>query len=447
MSPATPGRSARLQPVTVLRPGNAGIQPGTPRRPGSVGLQPGSPPRLPASRIRRRIPSAAGRPTLLAPTSPERRNRRTSRCFAPGPPRGTRGPAEAAPGGSFVLRPGAIGLALLVNLFPLPGLARSLAGQGSPPPEIATRAQVVSEPVEVGAVFEVEVEVRHGSGFEAAPVLEETLGDFRVFGAAPAAREEGPPSAVGDGRETSRFRIRLGALVLPGDHQVPKIPVGLRSPAGELSLVETDPVPVRVVSSLPPDAGEASAEIHDIRGPFSFTVPPRWGAIAAAAALVALLAAAGWWFFRRRRARPERVVPLPPPALEAEAALAGLLRSRLLEAGNVVLFYERLAGIMKRYAGRRFRTRWSDRTTAEILADLNGPAGVAHAGALPLLAEVLGEADLAKFSEQSFRPEAARSCFREAGVFLDRTRPPLDEEEDDKEMTEEPGPRFPGEGG
>ena len=96
----------------------------------------------------------------------------------------------------------------------------------------------------------------------------------------------------------------------------------------------------------------------------------------------------------------------------------------------MVDYYERLAGIMKRYAGRRFETPWSERTTGEVLRDLRLRAAPEHREALTLLVSILGEADLAKFSERAFRPDAAQSRFREAGMFLDRTRPPLTAERD-----------------
>ena len=289
----------------------------------------------------------------------------------------------------------------------------------APAAETAALAEVVSEPVEVGAVFELEIVVEHPEGAEAAPVVEESLGDFRVMGAAPLEGDEDRPGE-------SRFRLRLGAFVLPGDHEIPGVPVGIRTADGELSLIETPPAPVRVVSALPPDAGEAGGDIHDIRGPFELSVPPRWGQIGLLAlALLAVVAAAAWWW-RRRGAREAPVVPLPPPAGEAEAALAQLARAGLLESGEVVAYYDRLAGIMKRYAGRRFESPWSERTTGEILRDLRDlevRAQPNHREALVLLAAILGEADLAKFSEQSFRPAAAEARFREAGMFLDRTRP------------------------
>ena len=91
---------------------------------------------------------------------------------------------------------------------------------------------------------------------------------------------------------------------------------------------------------------------------------------------------------------------------------------------------------MKRYAGRRFETPWSERTTGEIVRDLRVRAAPEHREALTLLASVLNEADLAKFSERAFRPDAAQSRFREAGVFLDRTRPPLTAEPDSGEGPE-----------
>ena len=293
------------------------------------------------------------------------------------------------------------------------------AGQPGPDPSTVRAtaeavAEVVAEPVEVGAVFELEVRVDHPAGAEAAPVLEDALGPFRVFAVAPVDSGEDAPGE-------SRFLIRLGAFVLPGDHEIPAVPVGLSLPGGELAMLETPPAPVRVVSSLPADA--EAGDIHDIRGPFEVRVPPRWGRLALVG-LALLAVVAGLWLWLRHRAR--RLEPAPPPvpaAVEAAAALARLRAAGLLETGHVTAFYERLAGIMKRYAGRRFATRWSERTTGEILSDLEARSEPDLAGSLPLLATVLSEADLAKFSEQSFRPDTAEARLDDAGRFLERTRP------------------------
>ena len=205
-------------------------------------------------------------------------------------------------------------------------------GQSGPAPVARALAEVVSEPVEVGSVFELEIVVEHPAGAEAAPVVEESLGGFRVMGAAPLEGDDDRPGE-------SRFRLQLGAFVLPGDHEIPGVPVGIRTADGELSLIETLPAPVRVVSSLPPDPEEAGGDIHDLRGPFELSVPPRWGQIGLLALGLAILLAAAYWLWRRRGAREAPVVPLPPPAAEAEAALAraGARRTARIGRGGRLL--------------------------------------------------------------------------------------------------------------
>ncbi len=283
--------------------------------------------------------------------------------------------------------------------------------------EARAAAEVAAEPVEVGGVFDLEVTVEVPEGAEAAPLFDAALGDFRVLGA--SSGERGPEQLPG----TLRFRLRLGAFVLPGDHEIPPVPIGIRTADGSLAEIQTPAVPVRVVSALPPGERDAASDIHDIRGPFPLEVSPRWRWIGFAALVLAALAAAAWFLVRRRMRRDAPAVPPAPPTAEAEAALARLSASGLLEAGDVVGFYARLAGIMKRYAGRRFETAWSERTTGEMLAELGARVPFDQSPALPLLAGLLTEADLAKFSDRPFREDAARSRFVEAGVFLDRTRP------------------------
>lgn len=302
-------------------------------------------------------------------------------------------------------------------------LGAALALPGTVPAQsrdVRAVAEVVAEPVEVGTVFELEVRVESAPGAEAAPVLEETLGPFRVFDAARSAEVD----TAADDPGVQRFRIRLGAFVLPGDHEIPPVPVGIRASDGELALIETPPTPLRVISSLPAEA--EAGDIHDIRGPFDVRIPPQWGRIALAALVLAALAGGIWFWLRRRTAASVPAPPPLPPAVEAEAALARLRSAGLLEAGEVAAFYEQLAGIMKRYAGRRFASRWSERTTGEILDDLAPRFGDDGAAPLPLLARVLNEADLAKFSDRPCRPDAAQARFADAGAFLARTRPAPD---------------------
>ncbi len=292
-------------------------------------------------------------------------------------------------------------------LFPGPLLFAALAAADEPP-GYRVDVRTPEGPVAVGEVFELEFGVEHPEEVTVAPPVLDGAGAFGVAGVTSEAES---------GRTV--LRLRLLALALPGEHEIPSLSLEAVGADGNRLAFDTPAVPVRVVSSLPPDAGE-EADIHDIRGPHPIRLPPRYGALALIAAGVLALAGLLVLLWRRRARRETPVPPLPAPEVEALSALERLAGAGLLEVGDVEGFHERLAGIMKRYAGRRFGTGWVERTTDEMLRDLRPRL---EGSALHELGKVLEQADRAKFSDAHLRPNAAADCLARARSFLDRTRP------------------------
>ena len=244
-----------------------------------------------------------------------------------------------------------------------------------------------------------------------------------------------PPSEVGfepfDVLETwteevspveTRLHFRLAAYQLPADLEVASRTIRYRDEAGEMASVETEPVAVRVVTSLTPDV----TDIHDIKDPMALEVPRDWSLLLWLL-LALLLTLVAYLIYRKLRkdteeeAVPRWVPPPRPPHEEAEAALARLAERRLIEKGAFALFYTELTDIMKRYAGRRFEVPYLERTTEEVLSDLADVMG-REVSVRPLRA-ILEVADLVKFAKQMPGRQQARSSLTMGLDLVRDTRP------------------------
>ncbi|HEY7697412.1 MAG TPA: BatD family protein, partial [Vicinamibacteria bacterium] len=161
----------------------------------------------------------------------------------------------------------------------------------------------------------------------------------------------------------TRLHYRLAAFRLPGEVEIPALLVQYQKD-GKVESLATDAIPVKILTSLTPDV----TEIHDIKDPVDLEVPRDfrmlwWILLALGAAVLAYL------IYRKLRKEPEGVKapamapPLPPPDVEAEAALRRLMEKDLIRKGEISAFYTELSEVMKRYAGRRFEVPYLERTT------------------------------------------------------------------------------------
>ena len=219
----------------------------------------------------------------------------------------------------------------------------------------------------------------------------------------------------------TRLRIRLAAFRLPGDVEVPGLEIRYQD-EGAIESLRTDPIPVRILTSLTPEV----TEIHDIKEPMDLEIPRDftllwWVLLALLAALIAYL------IYRRLRKEPEGVKapawvpPLPPPDEEAEAALKRLAEKDLIRKGELPAFYTELSEILKRYAGRRFDVPYLERTTSEVISDLR-PKKM-PAGALTELRGVLDASDLVKFARLLPGAAEAEGSLALARSWIEKTRP------------------------
>ena len=286
------------------------------------------------------------------------------------------------------------------------------------PGEWAVAARADKTEIQVGEALTLDVAIRHPAGAE---FLLATGGD----NLAPFELVEQiePVEPIEEDPTESRVKLRIAAYRLPGEIAIPPIKVEYQSESGELASVETQEIPILLVSSLTPEV----TEIHDIKSPMAdIPVPGRWERLwwLLAALVVAVLA---YLLYRRFRKKGAELMaeplppPLPPPEVEAEEALRTLVEARLLETGRVRQFYIELSDIMKRYAGRRFAVPYLERTTSEIQRDLR-VAGITHERQVRL-DRILVTSDLVKFARIVPPDDESNRMVPEGFRFVDETKP------------------------
>jgi len=312
----------------------------------------------------------------------------------------------------------------MMRAWPVLGLLAALAACGQEPAEQA--ASIPQGPVEwtvtahpekneiqVGETLNLELTVRHPADAEFLIATGENLAPFELV-----ERVDAEPASPVE----SRLTLRIAAYRLPGDVTIPPIKVEYRNGSGELASLETAPIPITLVTSLTPEV----TDIHDIKDPIAdIPIPWEWGRLwwllgGLLAAALAYLLYRRFWGKKPEVTSVSLSAPLPPPEVEAEAALRRLVEAKLLEKGQVRRFYIELAEIMKRYAGRRFGVPFRERTTAEIQKDLRR-AGL-PAVEKDRLDRILVTSDFVKFARIVPPEEESNRMVPEAFRFIEETK-------------------------
>jgi hypothetical protein len=276
----------------------------------------------------------------------------------------------------------------------------------------SAEASIDKREVQVGEDLTFTLTVKHPEGGDYLMPPDSAFAPFDVI-----ARTEEKPSAV-----ETRLQYRLAAFHLPAELEIPAVELRYRDGEGERQSLRTEPMTVRVVTSLTPEV----TDIHDIKEPVDLEVPRNlsllfWllGALLAAAIL--------YLIYRKFRKEPAAaaapwVPPLASPDEEAEAALRRLAEKKLIEKGEFPAFYTELAEIMKRYAGRRFDVPYLERTTSEVLDDLRPLSGKKLSeGVLSDLRAILEASDLVKFAKRMPDRSQGESSFELAQLLIRKT--------------------------
>ncbi len=235
----------------------------------------------------------------------------------------------------------------------------------------------------------------------------------------PSHPARGEPGAVApEVRELFFFHAQAFET---GTLRVPSFRVDWTRESGASGSVQSDPVPVEIVSVLKgPEEKPA-----DLKPPAVLPPPPFPWRTAAGVLLLAVLAALAATAWRRRKkitpALPA-AEPTPglPPHEQAYRELERLLGTSLLREGRVKEFHVELAEILKRYLAGRFEIETLERTSEEVLDEMKRVrVGVAPLGTAR---EFFSETDLVKFARDLPSEEEIRRTVERAYRLVDLTK-------------------------
>lgn len=224
-------------------------------------------------------------------------------------------------------------------------------------------------------------------------------------------------SATWNDRSSQGYHIKQVDLVLlPMDLEgvhVPPAAFRFLRPAGDTLVVFSDAVeiPVRLQTA-------ADSPPHPLK--------PQWEApksylpylvIGGIAVLVALLV---WLWWRRRKAKPvaEPSRPQLPADYVALKALGEIEAMRLLESGRHKKYYTLVVDVLRHYIEQRYGVQAMDRTTDEIVFDLQRSRIEIDA-----LEPLLRDADLVKFAKYKPGAEKGSAALESARDIVVQTTP------------------------
>jgi hypothetical protein len=281
---------------------------------------------------------------------------------------------------------------------------------GAAPPRISP--VVSAEKVRLGEPFTYTVTVVHAPDerWELRPPAD--LGPFGLRSSA-RKREDGPAQS------TTTFGLELALFEL-GEHTLPTLVFDVVG-GGAVRTASVSGAAVEGLSSLPPDAAQAGAELMDIKP--NTDVPVRsyrllWLVLAAVAAVALVL------FIRRHLARRRSERPPPPPRplpARTKEALEALRAEGLLAKGLVREYHFRLSDIVRGYLGERFVFEALECTSGELLREVERlePPGVEPAS----LHRFVDQCDVAKFARAEISIPASEWALGYAYQLVDATTP------------------------
>jgi hypothetical protein len=291
-----------------------------------------------------------------------------------------------------------VGLAIALLL-----MSACLPAHAMTPLDVVIGTTVDVDSITVGERLHVRYHIDCPDSLEVLPIEGLDMGTCRLISLKWDEQNEA-------GRLLKTADLELITLDLEEAH-LPAAEVRFRTPSGDSLSVFTDEVsvPVRSLAS-------AGGELKPLKEPWTAPADYRWLIIAAALAALAAVVSYFLWKRRKRRVVIKEAVPELPADFVALRELRRIENLKLLEAGEFKQYYTLITDAIRTYIEKRFGVDALDRTSKEILHDLEHKRRrVDH------LEQLLQEADLVKFAKYIPSPATAGEAMITARGIVAKT--------------------------
>jgi hypothetical protein len=273
--------------------------------------------------------------------------------------------------------------------------------------EVTTRTETVADSSTIGQRFHIKYRFVFDPD-SLRPLVPKKLdaGTCRVMAVAYTEAKKDKESRVERVADVTFIPLSIDSSVVPANK------FDFLAANGDTIRAWTDEVRVPI-KRIAANAKDLNPLKEQWKAPINYVL---WGAIALA--VLAAVAAVIWWVRRKRRSVVETPAIVLPPEVIALAELERIAALDLPSRGDYKQHYTLVVDTVRRYLEARYGVEAMDRTTYELMDDLERRR-VSVDGLEPLL----NEADLVKFAKFAPSAESATVALNHAREIVIHTTP------------------------
>ena len=324
---------------------------------------------------------------------------------------------------NFCLRKNFLSIIFIINLV----FSTVVHGQSG---SIAIQSRVDRNKIRIGDLIKYTIIVQHDKNVEIQmPALGANLGSFEIRDYVDLQ----PVKQEGKIIHQREFTI---STFETGDFEIPPVEVRYRT-VGDTTwkAISTEKLKITVESMKPSEEGD----IRDIKSPLE--IPRDWWRLIRwilAGVLVVAIGVVAYVIVKRHRQGksiiPRKEKPKRPPHEIALEALKELEREKLIEKGEVKLFYIKISEIIRSYFEERFFIPALEMTTGQLIEAMK-EAEIENEVIKPT-EEFLNLCDLAKFAKYVPSNEENQFALETAHKIVEMTKIVIEPEQEAEATTE-----------